>query len=135
MQEDSDSGKNNHFKGSRELALTVFPKSAEVVKPAEEAFHNPALGKENKFVQFIPLNNLHISATRLMNRIGKFLTRVSTVNQKFLYTGKLVQIKLNHFESAVSVRYICSSDIDRVRESHGIDNYVALYSGSFFPAS
>ena len=48
--EDGNEGKNENLSRNKEFALTIFPKSAEFVEPAEKTLYHPAARQHNKLV-------------------------------------------------------------------------------------
>ena len=48
--EDGNEGKNENLSRNKEFTLTIFPKSAEFVKPAEKTLYHPAARQHNKLV-------------------------------------------------------------------------------------
>ena len=50
LNKDSNESKSEHLSRSSELALTVFPESAEFVEPAEKALCHPSARQHNKLV-------------------------------------------------------------------------------------
>ena len=48
--EDGNKGKNENLSRNKEFALTIFPKSAEFVEPAEKTLYHPAARQHNKLV-------------------------------------------------------------------------------------
>ena len=47
---DSNEGKSKNLSRNTEFALTIFPKPAEFVEPAEKVFYHPAARQYDKFV-------------------------------------------------------------------------------------
>ena len=64
--------------------LTIFPKSAAFVKPAESPFHNPTLGKNHESMKLIPLYNLHFRAADGFDSFRELFARISSVGHDFL---------------------------------------------------
>ena len=76
-----------------------------------------------------------LRATNLLDLIGKAFAGVSSIYQELLYAGKVVQVQMNHLNDSIPVCNISGCYGYGMRQSHCINDNVALDSGYFFPAS
>jgi len=83
--QDGNESKNEHLHGIMQGTLTIFPKAAGVVKPAESTFNNPSLGQHDKFMEFVALDdfNIDVIAEKCFDSVSEIVALVSRVNQKF----------------------------------------------------
>jgi len=132
---DGNEGKSKNLSRNKEFAFTIFPKSAEFVKPAKKTLYHPTARQHNKFVQFVTLYYFDLSTANLLDLIGKALTRVPSIHQKLLYTGKIVQVEKDHLNSSIPVCNISGCHGYGMRQPHRIYDNVAFDSRYFFPAS
>ena len=133
--EDSDKGKRKNLSGNKKLTFTIFPKPTEFVEPSKKTLHHPTAGQNNKFMQFTALYYLNLCTANVLDLIGKAFTRITSIHQKLLHAGKIVQIKQDHLNSTFPICNVSSCYCYSVRKSHCIYNNVTLDPGYFFPAS
>ena len=111
MNKDSNESKSEHLSRSSELALTVFPKSAEFVEPAEKALCHP-----------------NLCAANILDLIGELLAGIASVHQKLLHMRKIVQVEKNHLNRPIPICNISRCYSYGVRQSHRINYDVAFDS-------
>ena len=118
--------------------LTIFPKSAAFVKPAESAFHNPALGKNYESMKLIPLYNFHFRAADGFDGFRELFARISSVSHDFLQQIQIigrVTTAGKHADGAVAVGHVGCRNQNGMGQSQNIDAYMPLDSCFFLPAS
>ena len=133
--ENSDECKRKNLSRDKKFAFTIFPKPAEFVEPAKKALHDPTTGQNNKFMQFVALYHLNLCTANILDLIGKAFTRITSIHQKLLHAGKVVQIEQDHLNGTFPICNVSSCYCYSVRKSHCIYNNVTLDPGYFFPAS
>ena len=117
------------------FTLTIFPKPTEFVEPTKKALHHPTTGQNDKFMQFAALYYLNLCTANVLDLIGKAFTRITSIHQKLLHAGKVIQIEQDHLNGAFPICNVSSCYCYSVRKSHCIDYNVTLDPGYFFPAS
>ena len=121
-----------------EKSLTIFPKSAALVEPAERTFHDPTFWQNNESVEFIAFYYFNLCPGDSFDLVCKILSCIAAVNQKFFDFRKMIcylTIVINHINCTIPIRNISSSNHDRMRQTQNINTNMQLYSRDFFPAS
>ena len=116
----------DHLQAGIQLSFAILPESAAFFEPCEGAFDDPSLGHDSKGVQFASLRDLHGRPDLLLDRLGEWSARVTSVHQHAPDLGKVASVAVEGLQSAIAVRYHGRRDGNRVRQTLHIDGDVAL---------
>ena len=138
FKNNADKSEGNHLKRILKKSLTIFPKSAALVEPAERTLHDPTFWQNNESVEFIAFYYFNLCPGDSFDLVCKILSCIAAVNQKFFDFRKMIcylTIVINHINCTIPIRNISSSNHDRMRQTQNINTNMQFYSRGFFPAS
>ena len=116
----------DHLQAGIQLSFAILPESPAFFEPSEGAFDDPSLGHDSKGVPFASLRDLHGGPNLLLDRLGKWSARVTSVDQHTPYLGEVVSAAVEGRQSAIAVRNLGRRDGNRMRQTLRIDRDVAL---------
>ncbi len=115
-----------------EFTFAIFPKAPTFFQPGEAAFHYPALGDNDELVQFVALSNLHRRAQYVGHALRKEFAGIAAVNHHLEHFGQDCLMARKHLQRTLTTANIGRRDMDRMRQTVGVDCQVTLDAAHLF---
>jgi hypothetical protein len=115
-EHDADHCEANESGGGSRVALVIASQAAVMANPGERAFDNPALGENNKAVQFIAFDYFELPGTRLGDCGRRFRSLISPITEDGLDKGEqAARVPIEHPSRAIAILHIGGMD-DNIQE-------------------